>query len=469
MRELYSLIGDSVPTLAAQFNKRPPLKQKPHLGVGQRSVSWEWQPFTNEGRADGLRLSHWTKTSAEPAKEYPYAKYNVQSTVYSYTEDEYTRFLDDPGWTKEETDYLFALVKDYSTRWYVVHDRYEFLGGPTRVLDDLKDRYFTVCKKLIRTRPWEGDEASKASLLATMSFDKDRELHRKNYIAGLETRTQDQLFEEEALYTEIRRLEQTERRFRKDRDALLRMISGIESGLPEVVEDDSPFGSGLSAGLSMEPPKKKKKGNMDIDSPVTPNATIALPPAPAPLPFVKRPSHASPQDIANCIVRTEPTLGTPYKATHQGAHLRSYKLPQPKGANGPRVIQAFQELGVSSSRMVMYTRENLAHFEGIYDSVNVLLDIKKAVDKVEQDIRVAKTRLGMAESSELAGPSSVAGDGDLGMDVDEDAEGEADEDGRAQSVMSARSTRSRKQSRRSSISSVDTNTARGTTKRQKKS
>lgn len=93
----------------------------------------------------------------------------------------------------------------------------------------------------------------------------------------------------------------------------------------------------------------------------------------------------------------------------------------------------------------MYTRENLAHFEGIYDSVNVLLDIKKAVDKVEQDIRVAKTRLGMAESSELAGPSSVAGDGDLGMDVDEDAEGEADEDGRAQSVMSARSTRSRKQ------------------------
>lgn len=46
-----------------------------------------------------------------------------------------TRHLVDPGWTKEETDYLFALVKDYSTRWYVVHDRYEFLGGPTRVLD----------------------------------------------------------------------------------------------------------------------------------------------------------------------------------------------------------------------------------------------------------------------------------------------------------------------------------------------
>ena len=38
---------------------------------------------------------------------------------------------------------------------------------------DLKDRYYSVCRKLVRDRPpEEGDEARKAHLLSSLEFDK---------------------------------------------------------------------------------------------------------------------------------------------------------------------------------------------------------------------------------------------------------------------------------------------------------
>jgi DNA methyltransferase 1-associated protein 1 len=84
---------------------------------------------------------------------YPYAKYNVPSNVHAYDDDEYTRFLGgsytffvpqvshvtffvaDDEWTKEETDYLFNLVREYDSRWYIIYDRYEFPNGTPRTME----------------------------------------------------------------------------------------------------------------------------------------------------------------------------------------------------------------------------------------------------------------------------------------------------------------------------------------------
>lgn len=41
----------------------------------------------------------------------------------------------DPGWTKEETDYLFQVVREYDGRFYVVSDRYEYPNGTPRTLE----------------------------------------------------------------------------------------------------------------------------------------------------------------------------------------------------------------------------------------------------------------------------------------------------------------------------------------------
>lgn len=120
------------------------------------------------------------------------------------------------------------------------------------------------------------------------------------------------------------------------------------------------------------------------------------------------------------------------KAAHQPAFLRSFKLPVPKAAIAPKVTAALAELGISHSRLVMPTRDNIALLESLLEATTALVETKRVVDKVEYDINVLKARLGMRESSEGA-PATYA------MDVDDGNDGDLANDGRAQSVVSTRS------------------------------
>ena len=75
---------------------------------------------------------------------------------------------------------------------------------------------------------------------------------------------------------ELEKLKENERRFKKDRDELLRTLCGIESGLPDIREDDETLLGPISDS------KKKRKavaGSVEPQTPVTPaSATmIALP------------------------------------------------------------------------------------------------------------------------------------------------------------------------------------------------
>jgi DNA methyltransferase 1-associated protein 1 len=111
---------------------------------------------------------------------------------------------------------------------------------------------------------------------------------RKKYILSLENRTPDQIAEEEALYVEVKRLEHTERKFKKDRENLLRTLAGIDSGLPDIVEDDISV-LGLSSESTSNIGGNKKKSQrksglaMDADSPATPSV--------ASTPVIKRPQN----------------------------------------------------------------------------------------------------------------------------------------------------------------------------------
>jgi len=80
------------------------------------------------------------------------------------------------------------MIGDYDSRFLIVHDRYDFPGDVPRSLEvglmlqqaphvltltkDLKDRYYSICRKLVRNRPWNGDEVSKTKLLGLLSFEK---------------------------------------------------------------------------------------------------------------------------------------------------------------------------------------------------------------------------------------------------------------------------------------------------------
>ncbi|TRM68102.1 hypothetical protein BD626DRAFT_564969 [Schizophyllum amplum] len=405
-RELYRLIGPSMPSLAVP--KPPRLKQKPNLGS---KVKWELRKFNNSARKD----------------DYPFAKYNTRPPIHRYTEEEYTSWLQDKEWSKEETDYLFSMLNEYDMRWYIVHDRYESPAGKKRTLEDLKERYFSVCRKLIRNRNahLDLDEKAKLELLSNFQFDKERENTRRKYITILDSRVKEAVEEEEALYIEIKRLEQNERKFKKERDDLLRTLGGIDCGLPDVIEDQD------ISSIAVDP-KRRKKGN-DYDTPTTPSA------ANLGGPIKPRQVKPLPTDAANCITRTEPSSSLPStKAAHTAAYVRSYKIPVAKTSLAPRVQEIMAELGLASGRLVMPTAGNIAQMEQLMENIYVLVDAKKMADKVEQDIRTVKERLEIR----------AAGGGE-----EREASGAAGHS-RSQSVASGRG---RKQARRSAsvASSID--------------
>lgn len=348
-----------------------------------------WRPFKNSARTDGLELGHWVKANTDPDAEYPFSRYNAKSPDFTYSEEEYTKFLEDPPeWTKEETDYLFNLIREYDSRFYIVNDRYDFPGGPTRSMEDLKDRYYSVCRKLIRNRPWSGDEVSKSQLISTFQFDKEREVMRKKYLLSLENRTPKELAEEEALYVELKRIEQNEKRFKQDRDRLLRTLLGAECGLPDLpIDEDGPLGD----------PKKRKRGvPNELDSPATPSSSLFA----SAIPKRAQSAKSAAEDALHCIQRTDgiTPIGTTTKTSHQATYLRSFRVAYPKAAVAAKVTQIANELGISLSRLVMPTRDTLLAHEALLEATTSLVELKKVADRVDQEIRTAKMRLGMRES-----------------------------------------------------------------------
>lgn len=111
---------------------------------------WVWSPFNNPARQDKVQFYHWQKV--EHVKDiYEYSKLNTRINIVNITKDEYHAFCDelDPSWTWEETKYLWELCHDFDLRFIVIHDRYNYAD---RTIEELKDRYYSVCRKLLEAR-----------------------------------------------------------------------------------------------------------------------------------------------------------------------------------------------------------------------------------------------------------------------------------------------------------------------------
>ncbi|KAJ2025101.1 swr complex subunit, partial [Coemansia sp. S610] len=234
-RELTSLYleNQAIPVPLDLFQAKPKF--------GSKAERWAWRGFKSSARGDSddLILYHWAKAS-EQFNDYYYARYNAQSNPYQYTDEEYEKCIEplDKDWTRVETDYLFHLCKFLDLRFIVVHDRYYTHPDcplasvvADRTLEDIKDRYYAVCRALTQLRSGEdsGDpddlplQATNklADDLALLRFDKSKERERKQYLEALFTRTKDEIEEEEILIAEARRIEANERRLVHEREMLL--------------------------------------------------------------------------------------------------------------------------------------------------------------------------------------------------------------------------------------------------------
>ena len=107
-------------------------------------------------------------------------------------------FHAEDDWTREETDYLFELCKTYDLRFLIIADRYDYDGKSRSIevmhhchfracscqIQDLKERYYSVTRKILLARNPMADPNQKADI-AMLHYDKGALIHRSYGISAL--------------------------------------------------------------------------------------------------------------------------------------------------------------------------------------------------------------------------------------------------------------------------------------------
>ena len=290
-----------------------------------------------------------------------------------------------------------------------------------------------------------------------MTICIEQEKLRRQHIAGLWNRTPAQIQEETTLYTELLRLSQTAGTFTAQRHKLLRLLAGIESGLPDIQTRDDRLSalnsdpqirgvkgglwgnvlSGLnSAGPSAGGSRKKRPGgHASVDWGESPthvggNMMISLGGARQLLPPAQQAEYGKSfdtvfsilsdisEDAKHCIYRAPPgsTLINS-KNTHIPVHARSSKFPVPKpilashlqsvsqtaNPDAPSSSQSqqpptiFVKLDVHASKLAMPTKENLEWMERVFGAATQWVEVQKQLERVEAELSAQRKRLGIAD------------------------------------------------------------------------
>nr|QCP57315.1 DNA methyltransferase 1-associated protein 1 [Neoseiulus barkeri] len=250
-REVYNLFDRSDP---------PPLFMtdfKPSAGGGYKNIKaklgikkvrqWKWMPFNNPARKDGFKLNHWVRSNEE-AREYAFCNFNKQVPIPTYTDAEYTQHLMCNTWTKAETDYLFEMANRFDLRFVIMKDRWDRQTYQDRDVEDIKDRYYSVCNSLKKIRAPPGTEVK------IQAFDAEHERRRKEQLHKLLSRTPEEVEEEQNLIQELRKIELRKKEREKKTQDLQKLIQDNEQRASQQQQKKSsaPVVSGV---------KKKKERN----------------------------------------------------------------------------------------------------------------------------------------------------------------------------------------------------------------
>lgn len=318
-REVQNLGGDNPIAIVPEvsfFKKRRFASRKP-------AAPWELKAFTNSARGDdgALVLRHWKRKTQDGAahdstrdgesrpvedgvdgkkkeakpEDSAFAKYNVQIAVPQYNDDQYQSNLQSGDWTKEETDYLLSLAKDFDLRWALIWDRYEFVPKPTgeeeangtstavvpapkgRTMEELKARYYEVAAKMMAVqKPAQYMTRPEFELYEMMqNFNPEQERKRKEFAVNTMARSKDEAREEESLLLEIKRILARTERFNEERRELYNRLD-----YPATDSDINSFknSAGLQALLQNLMSSDKSKKRKSILGPngegISPNGAV---------------------------------------------------------------------------------------------------------------------------------------------------------------------------------------------------
>ncbi|KAL1438902.1 hypothetical protein MTO96_047637 [Rhipicephalus appendiculatus] len=367
-RELYALLFSDardnpplLPTDSSQGYKR----NKAKLGI-RRVRPWRWMPFNNPARKDGVMLSHWRRL-ADEGKEYPFAKFNKQVPVPTYTEAEYQQHLASAQWSRAETDHLLELCRRFDQRFLIVKDRWDTGRFPTgRSVEDLKERYYGICQTLARIRAPPGQEPK------GRAFDADHERRRKEQLLKLYDRTTEQVEEEQTLLGELRKIELRKKEREKKTQDLQKLITAADN-------------SAEARRVERKGPKKKLN--------------------------IQKSSRTEPGAVESAGIRFPD-----FKAC--GVSLRSHrmKLPASVGQKKTKAIeQLLQELGVGESLLnspklnPTPSEEVCLHFNELRSDMVLLYELKLALATCEYELQTLRHQFEVLAPERAAATAAATG------------------------------------------------------------
>ncbi|KAH6639369.1 SWR1-complex protein 4 [Boeremia exigua] len=453
-REVAALYGERPPPVAVYEEKKAYRAKRQSTGPAKK---WIQQPFINPARNDGLVLKHWRRkpTNAPPAHEgddaamqdsdptdyiencADFVKYNITVDMPDFTDEDYDAHLRSDDWSREETDYLFGIVKDYSYRWAVIWDRYEWQAikrrerelaqaaqengdadvnalatlpfapprDKERSLEDMKARFYDISAKLMKLRISEVQmDADQYSLYETLSkFDPNMEKNRKMLATALMNRSMDEVREEEYLLTELQRINMAAVRLDAEREELRSRLDAPQANTSSAAGLQSFTSSTAlqalfqqlfqqdrskkrSSGGTNAPGRLSLSANDMINTPSASNSanrrtSMALPPvAPSQTPV----KTLSPHQEHRFAVSTHDRLTS-------GVTFGSDKLLKMRQAKSnvqtQKIASALQELGVPEI-IPIPTSKVADIFEQLVSKVGRLLDVRKVKEKEMGECRV---------------------------------------------------------------------------------
>ncbi|KAL1302262.1 hypothetical protein AAFC00_002683 [Neodothiora populina] len=454
-REVAALMGERGPPIS-MIPVQPRFKQRPRRS--HRAAPWILEPFANQARDDNLLLYHWARkqvakpkhadsTASEPdtaaaaaaaaantaaaershvqshAKEdYKFAKFNVSVDAPEYSDELYNAQLQDPDWTKEETDYLVDLVKEYGQKWAVVVDRYDFKPTKTedgaevavkqRSMEYLKQRYYNVrAKVLAHNIPISSMNLSDYALYQTLqSYNPSAEMNRKKLAQAHLCRSPAEVDEETALLAELQRIMINQQRLENERKEIrdrLEFPIATTNASAAQYSSSTALAALFQQLLQADRMKKDRKfKNLPDQTNQTPSsAPSANAPAAtsahrdsistntAPRKSGARDSLAGSADGSRPLnAHAEQRFFiTHHDRLSSGVSFASDKLHKPRLAKSAiqteRIAATLAHLQIPEI-IPLPTQKVIEEFEKLMQKVHVLLDMRKVAEKEEQEIKV---------------------------------------------------------------------------------
>ena len=233
----------------------------------KKRQKWIWSEFTNPARIDGLRLSHWQRIE-DIKKEYEYAQLNKTINIVNIRKEEYFQVCEDldPTWDWEETDYLWDLCRTYDLRFIVIHDRYNYtdINGNSidRSIEDLKERYYSVCRKILEIRKNYDHPIIKSGYCYEQEIKRraclDRIINKNNEQQALETEIIDQANEIKEKIEKIQKFDKLEKKLIKHVEDQDLADGTFEDYIKNKPFTDNTFAYLRSYKLSHPPPINEK-------------------------------------------------------------------------------------------------------------------------------------------------------------------------------------------------------------------